>query len=114
MSIPQSVYDDVVHYGLFGASCAQLRKRLGLPAKDTPDNDNLHDEMGIEALMALTQVEGESVALLRANPFMTQREALAIISQRAGVVGDKLRADCLVKGVDPVTGLPASRNGVSQ
>jgi hypothetical protein len=109
----------MIYVGLFEMGLPELRKHVGLPQiQDVPtedDDDELRDEFGIEALEALTRVEGRVTEILKGikGTSFDDREFM----RRCIREGERERASLLkvtaLIGLDPVTGRPVD-NGRAQ
>ena len=100
------IVTNLLYTKLFGADAATLRQRLGLPAKDTPDDDALRDAMGEMALTFLGNAELELALMLKQAPTMTGVD-LWLYAYKVGCWwGEQLQRIARERGVDPLTGNP--------
>lgn len=101
------IVTNLLYQKLFGADAATLRQRLGLPAEDTADDDNLRDHMGELALLFLAEAESEMTLLLKAAP-LTGVDLWLRAQQVGGWWGTLLQRMARERGVDPLTGEPVN------
>lgn len=99
------IVTNLLYTQLFGADADTLRQRLGLPAKDSDDDDNLRDHMGELALLMLGEAEQEMALLLKAAP-LTGVDLWIRAQQVGGWWGTLLHRMARERGIDPLTGAP--------
>lgn len=99
------IVTNLLYTKLFGADAATLRQRLGLPAEDTADDDNLRDHMGEMALTFLGEAEHEMAMLLKEAP-LTGVDLWLRAAQVGDWWGAVMQRIARERGVDPLTGNP--------
>mgnify|MGYP003455910430 FL=1 len=103
---------DMIYIGLFGAGAHELRKRLGLPILDTPNDENLRYHMGLEAVRALSDIETRLADWLSRHPpgSVSEERLYAAVAVFTVALKTKHQQAAREAGRDFLTGKPLDKS----